>query len=484
MARPAWVLLALAALTFGCAQHTVRMAEVQALMTREKYPEALEAVGKVCKSQDNVLCLLERGLLLHYAGSYDESNQVLERAEVLTEDLYTKSLSREAASLVTSDLALEYVPKPFEQMLVNYFRALNYMLLGKQEDALVECRKMGDKLARFSDDEKRPYRNDAFLQYLTGMLYEWGGETNNAFISYSNARDAYVTYAASFGMGPPPELTCDILRTAGEMDFADEIARITAEDRQRCDTERPRVGSAATGVPAETHYEPGSRPTKIVVFVEQGFAPAMEEISLNVPILKSETKHAEDNPYDFSVGISSRFYGNAFDAGDIAYFLRIAIPRYPDRPATMPPPALFLDALALPSAECEDVSAIARTELDHDMPGIFVKTLARAIIKYKASTAAGNKWGDIVGKLVNIATAATERADLRAWLSLPRTFYVATSYVEPGAHTVMLQPGAPSSVDVEGTAAHLVLIGDASGARGVRFDAGPGTTTFIRFRQY
>ena len=153
----------IAATGLGCGRHPDRMRAIRVLMAREEYDQALAEFEKLDTSESDVLSLLERGLLLHYAGHYRLSNDAFERAEVLTEDLYTKSISREAAALLTSDLALEYVPKPFEQVLINYFRALNYMFLGEKEDALVECRKAGDKLALYSEEDKRPYRRDAFI---------------------------------------------------------------------------------------------------------------------------------------------------------------------------------------------------------------------------------------------------------------------------------------------------------------------------------
>ncbi|HVP58290.1 MAG TPA: hypothetical protein VMU02_09345, partial [bacterium] len=270
----------LVALAAGCAHHPMRMARARSLMAEQEYAEALDEVDKTCKSENDVLCLVERGLLLHYAGRYQESNQVFDRAEVLTEELYTKSLSREAAAFVTSDLAREYVPRPFEQVLINYFRALNYAFLGLEEDALVECRKASDKLAPYAEDQKRPYRQDAFMEYLTGILYEWGGEANNAFISYRNASEAYRTYSQLFGLPEPRDLPCDIMRTAGEMGFTAQIDSLPADDRRRC----MDAGGAADSTGGTALPGPRARaPARIVVLIEQGFVPALEELSLNVP---------------------------------------------------------------------------------------------------------------------------------------------------------------------------------------------------------
>jgi hypothetical protein len=419
------------------------MAAARALMAQEEYAGALEQVEEACESEDDVLCLLERGLLLQYAGRYPESNEAFERAEVLTEDLYTKSISREAASLVTSDLALKYEPRPFEQVLVAYFRALNYVFLGDDEGALVETRKASHMLARYADQEARPYRQNAFVEYLTGILYEWGGQPNDAAISYGNAQAAFATYREVFGIPAPPGLPCDLARTA-------RAAGLLTSDS---------LVAATAGACLDQPATPGAGLAKVVVLIEQGFVPARQEWSIDIPILKSESEAARDDPHFFSLGIADRRHGYyVYDPDDLDYLLRIALPIYPDlEPA--PQPVLRIDSVYYHPALCEDVGQLAREELEQDGPKIFAKTLARAIIKYKLSERA-EKRGWFLGFVADAFAASTEQADLRAWLSLPQAIYVATAYVEPGTHVI------------------------AVGGREVELETGAGTTNFVRFRVY
>jgi hypothetical protein len=437
------LLVTLIVACLGCAHHPARMADARLLMAQEEYAGALKEVETACESEDDVLCLLERGLLLHYAGRYAESNEVFERAEVLTEDLYTKSLSRQAISLVTSDLALKYVPMPFEQVLVNYFRALNYMFLGEDEDALVECRKASQRLALYAEEDKRPYRQDAFIEYLTGVLYEWGGQTNDAAVSYRNAQAAYQTYSEVFGILAPPDLPCDLARTARAigLESADSLEAAAAE----------ACPDGASGLRPDL--------ARVVVIIEQGFVPPRQEWSVAIPILKSEAADARRDPDLFSLGIAGRMHGDyIYDSEDLDYLLRIALPMYPDTPPT-PQPMLWIDSVAQRPALCEDVGRLARIELEHDMPKIFARTLARAIVKYMLSEKAERRsW--FVGAIADIFAASTEQADLRGWLSLPQAIYVTTVYLEPGAHTVAVR------------------------GQEVVMEARAGTSNFVRFRVY
>jgi hypothetical protein len=454
MIRRLLVTMMAVAFGFTCAHHPGRMSAVRTLMASQGYQAALREFDKMDRDEGDVLYLLEWGLLLHYAGEYAKSNEVFERAEILSEDLYTKSISREAAALVTSDLVLDYVPKPHEQVLVNYFRALNYIFLGDKEGALVECRKAVDKLMVYSEEDKRPYRRDAFIEYLTGILYEWDGDENDAFISYKNAIWGYWIYGQQFGIEEPPTLACDAVRTAATLGFGDVVDMFTADVRAACRGEAQGPGLA-----------------KVVIFLEDGFVPARQEWSVNIPILKSEANEAHLHPYDFSFGVYSRVYGRAFDVDDVAYFLRVALPIYPEVAAPPRQRVLMLDSLRVEAPLAEDIFAVARKELGHDMPRIVAKTLARAIIKYAAADKIEEKYGKLWGTLANIAGAATEQADLRTWLSLPRSIYVAEVYVRPGLHYLSV-----------GSSVRHPKGEDDPGA--IEVDAEAGATHFVRIRVY
>jgi len=69
---------------------------------------------------------MEAGLLYHLAGRYAESNRFLENAEWISDELYTRSISKEAATLVTSDNILPYRGEYYEYLFTNYYKLLNY----------------------------------------------------------------------------------------------------------------------------------------------------------------------------------------------------------------------------------------------------------------------------------------------------------------------------------------------------------------------
>ena len=68
-------------------------------MVANNYPAALATLRqakkkKAFKEQDRVMFWMDEGMILHLLGRYKESNQVLERAEQRSEELFTKSIRK------------------------------------------------------------------------------------------------------------------------------------------------------------------------------------------------------------------------------------------------------------------------------------------------------------------------------------------------------------------------------------------------------
>ena len=180
------------------------------------YEGALGKLEKPDSKTNKLLYYLEKGLILHYQGQYEASNLEFERAERLSDVLYTRSVSREVAALLSNDSVIAYRGEEFELALVHYYRAMNYQRLGDRQAALVECRKANLKLEDYAQkaEYKLSYKNDAFLQYMTGLFYEAEGEWNDAYISYKDALKGYRAYNEVFGLQVPRMLLVDLARLA------------------------------------------------------------------------------------------------------------------------------------------------------------------------------------------------------------------------------------------------------------------------------
>ena len=225
-----------AALSFflaSCGSTSAFYAGVENDIAGGKYIAALEQVRAnrpAYGDKSTVLYNLDVGLLFHYAGVPDSSTLYFFAAEKEIGELYTKSVSLAAASILLNDNVLPYEGEDFEKVLVNVFLALNYAQKGEPDDALVEARKVDEKLREYARqyEGKNKYSEDAFIRYVTGVLYESRGEINDAFIAYRKALETYRVYAKEYGTAAPSFLLDDLVRTATLMSFDDEAASYRA----------------------------------------------------------------------------------------------------------------------------------------------------------------------------------------------------------------------------------------------------------------
>lgn len=397
--------------------------------------EEVRANSKTYGDKTTVLFKLDMGLLFHYAGVPDSSNMYFFAAEKEIEDLYTKSISLAAASMLLNDNVLPYEGEDFEKVLVNVFLALNYAEKAEPDEALVEARKVDEKLREYSRqyEGKNKYQEDAFIRYVMGVLYESRGEINDAFISYKKSFKTYEVYAKEYGTPRPSFLLDDLVRTATLMAFEEDAAEYRALGGKPYDPKDPRWGS-------------------IVVLAYVGMGPIKQEVRPTVSIP---------------------------DEKGIVHTFQIALPKFaprytPGRRYEVNVTAKDTPANLRATTElAENVSAIAGHTLDDRLTLIYLKSGGRALLKFlagekaKAEIAKKNddKIVNLLGSLaVDLGIGATEHADVRTWRTLPAEFQLARLNLIPGDYTLRVSasdgkftlPGQQVSVR-EGKTTFLVV---------------------------
>ena len=145
---------------------------------------------------DRLLRGMYAGLVAYYAGEYDRSAGAFERVWVMTDDRQTRKLSKEAASLVTNDRALPWMPSPSERLLARHYAMLGYLRHDDIRGAVVEARRLVLLLQEL-DDQGVPVEAStrAMLHYVAGAVFEAAGERNDADVAWRNA--------ASLGLAVP-----------------------------------------------------------------------------------------------------------------------------------------------------------------------------------------------------------------------------------------------------------------------------------------
>lgn len=177
------------------------------------------------KEQDKVLMALDKGIVSHYSGDYERSNESLSLAERLIFENFSKSISQSISSFLLNDTVVDYSGETFEDIYTNLFMALNYIHLGKTEDAFVEIRRFDNKLKTVSaqyadliakanqsnidngvDSVESPnleFHNSALARYLSMILYRSVGKMDSARIDKNYIENAFELQPSLYDFAVP-----------------------------------------------------------------------------------------------------------------------------------------------------------------------------------------------------------------------------------------------------------------------------------------
>ncbi len=441
------VLLAL--LLSACGPATNRYALIEESLRTGDVHRADAIVEEAHKDYDaksQVLYRMDRGMTLHLARRYEESTAVLDKAEQEVEQLYTRRITTEAKAFLYNDTELPFEGAPYEQVMLNVLKALNYAVSGNLQDALVEARRVDHRLNVLADragDKPDAYKDDGLARYLSGVLYEAAGEFSDAFIAYRKAYDAYLAVRAWSRTPAPPMLRTDLLRITDTLHLTDEHAQYREAF-------------------ADTPWQPPADPqqlAQVVVVSYNGSAPRKEDQFLDLPVsldalrLVLVTKQAigpTTNQRE-ARAVESALYGLN------GRVVRVALPRLiPRKTAVAFEQVNLVGADGTHGARTElvqDVSALAAKQFSDQFNSVAVKAVARGAVKYAAAegfargarAAAGRDTmgqliGLLVGSLAKALAISTEEADKRIWQTLPDEIHVARLWVPPGSYELRVRP--------------------------------------------
>ncbi|RME21755.1 MAG: hypothetical protein D6800_11735, partial [Candidatus Zixiibacteriota bacterium] len=194
---------------------------ITAEVRRGNYIEAVRRIEQARENgrwgnKDRFLYFLDAGLAYHYADIYDTSNIKLHLAEQASDELFTKSISRAAASLLLNDNVLAYAGEDYEVLYANLIKALNYLALDQFDEAFVEIRRADQRLelleqkyaevadrwqnAAQADSEQVEvtytpkhvrFYNDAFARWLSMHMYATEGLYDDANLDFLRLHDAF-----------------------------------------------------------------------------------------------------------------------------------------------------------------------------------------------------------------------------------------------------------------------------------------------------
>jgi hypothetical protein len=418
-------------LSQGCATYYQKSIQFQEQFVQGDFVEANNTLDKnksAAKNQNRLLYFLQKGTVLQLLGNYEESNTYFEEAYVFLED-YKKNYGQEAVSLLINATIKTYIGEDHEVVLLHYFKAMNYLQVGAYDEALVECRRINNKLNQFNDKyekKKNRYKQDAFALNLMGITYDASGDINNAFIAYRNAYDVYKNeYQPYFNTAIPEQLKNDLLRTAYLNGFTDELRKYEKE-----------FGASYT------HQE--NKAGEMVFFWHNGLGPVKDEWSINFFIVQGQGGVVmfvnEELGLNFPFPLPA-MGSSSGGLGDLK-FIRIAFPKYIERKPYFQSGELSINKVDFPLEMAENINEIAFKTLEDRMNRELATSLLRLALK-QAAEAQTSKSSENLGALLSVLNAVTEKADTRNWQTLPYSIAYARVPLAEGDNAVELKVYSP-----------------------------------------
>ncbi len=398
-------------------------------------PEAADALVEKHRDEygkkSRVLYAMDRGMLLHLSGRYQQSTMFLENAERMIEDLYTRRIGSQTAALLINDNVLPYEGEHFEQVLIHVIMALNYAYQGLIDDALVEARKIDHKLNVLSDraENTYAYTQDAFARYLTGLLFESRGELNDAFVAYRLAYKAFQAYHEAYGTPIPSLLGKDLLRLSVALNLEEEFEEYQQDFPETTWQSIDAVQKQGELVVISFH---GRAPKKADEFIDIPFSMQALTMVLATHDLKSSKKGRIAQNILFGL------------TGDV---FSVALPKFVPQPSKVSYTEIVLIGNGTTETArtilMEDVTEIARQDLKDRLVWEGARAVARAALKFAFAKAAergvtqateNEDLGRLVGFIARLAGSVTEQVDTRSWRTLPDEIQLARVRVPPGTY--------------------------------------------------
>ncbi len=395
----------------------------RALHVLENQPQAYGA-------QNELLYILDRGMVLHLAGRYKESIAAFEQAKRKIDQLYTQSISKLAGSWVVNDYTVPYRGEDYEHVLVNVFQALNFAALGEYEEALVEARDVDAKLylinRQYPEGQKNVYREDAFVRFLMGILYELTGDArdlNDADVSYRQALQIYERdYGPNYQVAVPLILKENLLSVSQRFD--------------------PAAFRQYRGRFPDAHFfslEDKQKNAEVYLVQYNGLGPL--KIQNTFPVVLPD-----------------------------GYAVKLAFPRFSERVVETASSRLLAQSdngpgVSAPSELGEDIQAIAQKNLDNRRLRIYAKAALRPAAKYFLEKSqegrVRDQWGEtgtyVYRGLAGIYNVYSEQADLRTWQTLPAQIRLSRLILKPGDYALRVE-----TVDASGRSVETIDLGRAA----------------------
>ena len=389
---------------------------------------------------DRLCYLYELGTVLHMGGEFKESNERFQEAVRTVREFDNRATisARDTASgagtLILNEKTEPYRGESFERVYAHVFAALNYLLMGDLTGARVEARQAfhRQKLERlrFQDEYDEAVRQSRAKNALSSKALSQAEKRYGASANVSKVelfQDAFSYYLASVIYEIKAEYNNGQVEMRNLLKFrgASKAAR---EQAARLETKSKYAGLPGGKKGAE-RLLPKEGEGEVIIFYLCGQAPIKKEVKLNIPIPTGR--------------------GHTINT--------VAFPKYENRTNPVALARVRVGKAGFGGTEVlSDVQAKAHAALGKRLPVLVMKSVIRAVGRHVAQRAVlesgprpgkrGDKRRDrrrdsdkavreLAALMIGVVGSIVEQADLRSWLSLPKSFQVARGVAPAGRHS-------------------------------------------------
>jgi len=400
---------------------------------------AIKKQPKLYGANNRFLFYMDIGMLYHYAGVYDSSISYLLKASRIYDDLFTRSVTNEGASLLTNDNIRPYRSKPYELTLLHQVLQFDYCAMGQPDEALVEARIMQllfNEWERKNAADNR-YFTDGMFHYVTSIVYDEEGQTDDAMISLYKAVQAF----RQGPVGLPPEL-------------ASYASSMLQKNNRAADADKLNIKTVSGVKKNDKGFE--NEQTEIVVIGFAGKGPALVEnewwgdwVRDGLLVLHHSGGGKEETMAFPAPGLPNKEYEKAGKGEKTrlgtTLFIKVALPEVKTSPSHTAYFTVEGEGLSAPVSTyiINDVDRQAEKQLQDAMGAIAARTVVRVVTRTIAAQEAKKRMetdSPIANLLINVGTdvlsSQLEKADTRTCFFVPKTVQIARIPVNPGIHSI------------------------------------------------
>jgi hypothetical protein len=423
-------ILAMATLLFfaGCNPARSNLAVFNTHFEMHDYEKSALFAEKKIRTKGNpagedLLWALQLATVERLRQNYQKSTQTFDKSEDMLK--YYDEQFRVAdviSTTIVNDNALPYRGEEYDGVMLNTYKALNFMAEGNNDLARVEFNRALDRQRRakekFNEEiaklqqqlDKSRQGNSANAKSIvedpnTSKLLEQKYPNLYAFEAYPDFVNPFATYMAGvfFNLVGDHAKAVDLLK---------ESCGMAKDNPYVCEdllaTEQILDGKARL------------RNTAWLIF-ENGLGPVKEEFRIDLPLFLATNK--------------PRYFG-------------IALPKLVPRSSAYPFLTIDVNGATYQTRPVADMDRVIQTEFSKDFKGILTRAIisatAKAVAQYALEDRNNSSFAAVLMAAYNLATTA---ADVRIWTSLPKDFQVARFQI-PKTGKLTITPAGDSSFDI------------------------------------